>query len=271
MLRTIAGITRGDTRRRPVAPPSPSKPPTVRHPQAPAQPRPRAARRPRTASPAAPSQPSRSGWLARWFGRKRHRAAPPARHSRRSDDAPFTPETHPWLSPEACAFLNTPVEACDPALLRCILAAFALDLADNLPSDLGMDAKALFATLCRRLGALPDEANTEATPAAPPGVAPAAAEHATQDADPAGLQQAPGMQTAPDDANAAAETASAPVGGTAPVFQRPRLRSGAERQFGRRRPSPVRLAHQGCCHAAADAPRRLPPRRLYYAACAGPP
>ena len=62
--------------------------------------------------------------------------------------------------------LNTPVEDCDPEMLRLVLAALARHIADTMSADLGMDAEALFSTLCGRLGTLPGEARPDVPPAA---------------------------------------------------------------------------------------------------------
>ena len=80
----------------------------------------------------------------------------------------LTPEAYPGLSPEACAILNTPLEECDPDVLRLVLCALAHHLADVLPPELGMtDGKAVFSALWGRLGALSGDASTAAA-AAPP-------------------------------------------------------------------------------------------------------
>ena len=117
------------------------------------------ARRPgRAPPPVPPPRPARPGWLARWFGRNRRQPAllgrPPFPDS---DDAPFTPQAYPGLSPEACAILNTPVEDCDPEILRLLLAVLARHIADSMRPELGLDAETLFSTLCDRLGTVPGD------------------------------------------------------------------------------------------------------------------
>ena len=138
-----------------------------RNPAAPQNPapssRPRRTRRPHAAAP--PAQPIRPGWFARWFGRHRHQPLDQGCF-RGSDSGLFTPETHPGFSPDVCALLNTPIEECDPDLLCLVLAVFAGHLAGNLPPELGMtDAKAVFATLCGRFGAVLGEPGPPGSPA----------------------------------------------------------------------------------------------------------
>jgi hypothetical protein len=112
------------------------------------------ARRPHTAAPAAPAQPHRTGWLARF-----HRSSPqpaPCSHGQFAADnnAPFTLEEFPGLLPEACAFFNTPLEDLDPEILPCLLAAFAESVAALLPPELGMtDPQELFSDLWDHFGA----------------------------------------------------------------------------------------------------------------------
>jgi len=254
--------------------------------------RPRAPRRPRPAAPVPPPQAARPGWFARWFSpSRRHPASPdwpaPADFGR----TPFTPEAYPGLSAEDCAFLNTPVEECDPDLLRLILSVLVEHIVDCLPPELGMDAKALFSTLCGRLGTVPDAAAPDVSPAeqpaaapdvpenaapatAPdPAVAPAAAPATPPGAPPAPQIQPQGTEPAGDAAPAivitwgtTADTAGLPRN----VFSR-RARFDISRPFRHRRRWLV-PNRRSCAHRRLVADmQRLPPRRLCYAACAGPP
>ena len=164
----LTGISRAGSRRRRTEPPSTHAATAPRGRKAPSPPvGQHAPRRPHPVAPPPPS-PTPPGRIARWFGRKPRRPAPSARLPLPdSDDAPFTPETWPGLTPEACAILNTPVEKCDPELLRLVLSVFAQHLA-NTPA-LGLtDPSALFATLCQRLGApagdMPDTAPPDEAP-----------------------------------------------------------------------------------------------------------
>lgn len=234
ILRRVGGAVQGviangialTARLRRSAAPQPSR-------TAPAPPPPRSKRAPRPPHAATPPRPARTGWFARWFGRKPPRAASRARTPRsRRGDAPFTPDAYPGLPPDVRDFLNTPVKDCDPDLLRFVLSVLVRHIADSLPPELGMDAKALFASLCDRLGAPSGEAPPAAAPAEPP--------------------------PAPNQAQADNATA-APVPHTA-GRPRPALRPPC----GRRRAS----RHHRRIPAA---PPPLPPRRLWYAACAGPP
>lgn len=92
-----------------------------------------------------------------WLGRRSFPAG---------QDAPFTPQAYPGLSPEFCALLNTPGEDCDPELLRLLLAAVAHVIADALPPDSGIaDAGSLFSTLWGRFAGLdPAAPEREALP-----------------------------------------------------------------------------------------------------------
>ena len=257
------GIALAASRRRPAAPqPRPTTSPPA-DPAKPPRPRqPRAPRRPRTAEPAV--APTRPGWIARWFGRNRHHGASfSAPQSPDSGNGRFTPEAYPHLTPAVCDFLNTPVEECDPDILHLTLTLFARHLAESLPPELGLNAEALFSTLLDRLGS---EAGT-AQPDAPPPEAPAP-DDATH---PAPVPQAERTDPADDTTAAVVATGTTPdaafpagpaVRGNPPPFDR-------GRPF-RRRP----LAHR--CRSPdrrglPGAPHHPPPRRLYYAACAGPP
>src|SRR5487761_2421286 len=192
------GITLAGGLRRPAAPQPGRNPPAPRDlapPPSPSRPR-----RPRAAAPVPPPRPARFGWLARWFGRNRPRPASLARPPfPDSDDTPFTPEAYPGLSAEACAIFNTPVEKCDSDILRLVLAALALHIADAMPPELGMtDAKAVFSSLWGRLGAEPGEARPDAPPAEAPTPAPATPKDAEPDAPGAPKEAEPDAPDTPD-------------------------------------------------------------------------
>ena len=275
------GIALTGRLRRPAAPRPGRNPPAPRDPSAPPTPRRKPTpRRPRAAAPVPPPRPARAGWLARWFGANRCRPASPARPPLPDrDDTPFTPEAYPGLGPEVCAVLNTPVEECDPDLLRLVLAVFVRHIADSMPPELGMDAEALFSGLWGRLGAVPGAAGPDAPPAEQPPPTPLAPKDAEPDAPPAPPVtplQPPGTEAsdnaaaapivareaAPIVAREAAPDAASPI---APAYRRSRPLLGSSRPFRRCRRSDFRGGRPG-------ASQRLPPqRRLCYAACAGPP
>ena len=199
-------------------------------------------------------------------------ASPAAAALPNSDDAPFTPEACPGLSPDACALLNTPVEDCDPEILRVLLAVLARHIADTMSAELGMDAEALFSTLCGRLCAAADEA----APVAPPATEPAApppptSKHAVPNAAAARLPRAHGTEpadTATTRDNKPHHAASLGVPGFrgrwTPVHARGWFRHG--------RRSGVDRRQQSCRRVLRGTPRALPPQwRLCYTACAGPP
>ena len=125
-------------------------------------------RRPRTAPPVPPSRPARAGWLMRFL--HRNRPARPARHLfPDNSDAPFTPEAFPGLTQEACAFFNTPLEECDPRMIRIVLSALAESIAGAMPPGVGgPDAGAVFATLWGRMADTFDQARLDALPRAMP-------------------------------------------------------------------------------------------------------
>jgi hypothetical protein len=256
--------------RRPAAS-QPSRPGAERREPALARPaQARVRRQPKAAALVPPSRPARSGWLAGWFGRTRQaQAARSPSPSRRADPAPFTQATHPGLSAEACAFFNTPAEDCDPAILRLLLAALAEQIAERMGPAQGMDAETLFSTLCGRLGTDPVAAAPDAPPAdaAVPAQAPAAA--AADPAEPAPDQAAAADPPAGTEACAAVICESTPA--AAPLVpRRSPLDAGGGSFRPRRRPRHDRC--QSRLHRRfRDRPRAPPPRRLSYAACAGPP
>ena len=261
----IAGISRAGSPRRPAEPPPRLTSATVQDPgPATHARRPPAPRRPRATPPAPPARP---GWIARWFGLTPRK---PALSRRRTfpdrDDAPFTPETHPGLSPEACAFFNTPVEDCDPELLRLLLTVLAQQLADVLPPELGMtDAQAVFDTLWGRLAGPLGDTGPDAEPAGQPEDAPASPTDAAPVSPPATLPEAPAAAI-PDGMAIAAASAITPDIAGLPKPSRRRsqsFRRGCRRPFRRGRTRLPRGLRNG--------PPSLPPRRLCYAACAGPP
>ena len=255
---TFAGMARVGRPRHDAAPQSNPSPQTAQDQPAstppPSQPPPR---RPRRGN-AAPRRPAPTG------------RAPIAD----AEDAPFSPETYPGLSPEACAFFNTPAEDCDPEMLRALLVMVAHHIADNLPPEAGMTgAGAVFAELCDRL-ALPLD---EAEPAGQPDEAAATATAEAPDALPA-EPQAPGEPPAagPPDAAPTAGIATGPVTPDTTLPPRRSARHGRPPRHARA-PRSRHGRHAGCrCRhrpigRVARSPRQaLPPRRLCYAACAGP-
>ena len=107
------------------------------------------ARRPRTAAPARPPQPARPVWLARLLGRRPRPAPVSASLFPGNRDTPFTPETVPGLGPELCAVLNTPLEDCDPEIVRILLASLAQTIARSMPSEAGQAWRTLSSTLSK--------------------------------------------------------------------------------------------------------------------------
>lgn len=245
----FAGISRAGSRRRPIAPAPGLDMPAPRRSATPTPPR--RSRAPRRPLAGPPSSPSRAGWFARWFG-----LGP--RHTRSfldPGDGPFTPDSHPGLGPEACAILNMPVEECPPEILRILLTGLAQHIADNLPPELGLtDPEALFSTLWSRLAGAPDEAPPDAAPAEQPGEAPAEAMVIPPDA----LPETP----APN----ATENAATPAIAASPAASALTLPRADRRRRSLRRACRA-LPRRGL----ADQRVLPPPRRIYYAACAGPP
>ena len=215
-------------------------------------------------------QPARGGWFARWFGRKPPQPGAPAGpdkparqpRARRKKDPLFSPETHPGLTAEDCEFLNTPLGKCDPEKLRVLADALSQQIAAAMGPALGMDADALFATFCERLFLTPGDAAPDAPPAEPPCTSEDAAEPASH-----GLKPAIDAVTA-----AALEAASGSAAVSGPADRQSwRVRHG-------RPPLRFRLvefSRHGRTHFTqrlrAALHRLPPPRRLCYAACAGPP
>jgi hypothetical protein len=266
----------------------------------------RAPRRPRAVPPPAspPGAPPR-GLLTRLFRLQRRPVATRGRY-RDLANFTFTPETCPGLGAEACAFFNTPIAQCDPALLPPMLMAFSEFIAATMtPRDGLQDAQDVFSLLTGRLAAVLAEVPGD-TPAAAEMAEPAVSQHAAfpQHHDAAGepVIAAP-VITAPI---IAAPIIAAPVI-AAPVIAAPDIaaeaRAGATRpapQAGgfatsrdaqasgrrdsrtmfrepRRRPwrdHPNRgMARESCngnCFRGASTLPQ-PPRFSGYAACAGPP
>ena len=309
----ISGILRPGSRQRPAASPSatpapaaaglepPAPPSRLRIPHQPRVPRrPRAERRPRIArwsAPTQPIQPTRSGWMARWFGRKpRQPASGPSLSA--TSDFQFTTEAYPELTPEACAILNTPVGDCDPELLRLMVSVFAAQLA-AMP-ELGLsDAKALFATLWQRLGAPLGDTAPDAAPDAAPATTTDAPTRST--AGIAGRSTGRGQQCRTRSAAGrssgrrnerrarsaagAAERAARSNSGKFTGQRGTRCPRHFENQAGHHSPVEARFPPQPIARAPPAvplspsptgrvpraAPKTPPPRRLCYAACAGPP
>ena len=264
------GIAIAGRLRRPAAPEPRHTPPAPRDKTAsPAPRRPHVPPRPRAAAAVAP--PQQLGWLARWFGPRRRQ--PTARNRAPvpdSNDAPFTTQAYPGLSPEACALFNTPVEDCDPEILRVMLAVLARHIADSMGPALGQDAETLFATLCGRLGTVPGDAGPDA--AAAEAAVPMRATPAATAPDLAATAPAPADQADATAAGAAGMRETTPDAAplTGPVRRRS-LVHDAGRPLPHRRRSRLHRdrsrLHRGVRHQR----QRLPSRRLCYAACAGPP
>jgi len=299
IFRRLGGAVRGAisggvalAARRPEAVKPNRAPPQPRDPAAP--PAPRRSRLPRAAVPAPTAE--RRGWFARWFGSRRSRPAgladpamPPGRGRRRASKDPlFTPKTHPGLSPEACAFFNTPVGECDPEMLQQVLALLAEQIAGAIGPGLGMDAEALFSHICGRLGVTPGAAGADAPSAPPPEATEPAADAAAAEppaptpadtpagtalgAPPNSPQQAQGIEPADDAAVAAAEgsTTNAIFLAGADLRRHPSL-AGDSRPFAHRRRHLVARRRLRSNRGLPGGFRStLPPRRLFYAACAGP-
>lgn len=228
--------------------PSP-KPAITRGPEAPRPPR-----VPRRRSPAPSAPPTRPGWIARWFGRKPRQPTPSRRRrGRNSENAPFSPETHPGFPPEVCALLNTPVEECDPDLLRLILAALAKHIAESLPPELGMtDAQAVFARLWGRLGGVQPESAPDSAAAEQADAASAAPSETLPEAQAATVPGCAAISVI-----AASQTAPFTTISRTACFQRSRWRRSCHM-----------LLHCGLRHRRHVLPR---PRYLSYAVWAGPP
>ena len=263
----FTGIARAGRKRRRTEPPSSPTPAPDQALEAPIPPRrKRAPCRPRAVPPA---PPARSGWIARCFGLDRRRPAWPDRSPwPDGDDTPFTQEAYPQLSPEACAILNTPVEECDPEILRLMLSVLAVHIADSLAMS-EADARAMFATLRQRLGGpLGDRPDT--APDVQPDEAPDTAMDAVPDAPPVPPAALPETQAAtlPESATIAAVAASAIPPHTA-VLPPPGVHRTRPLRHPRRRL--VRRGRSALPRFSRHRQRALPSRRLCYAACAGPP
>ena len=77
----------------------------------------------------------------------------------------FTPEAFPALSPEMCAFLNTPLEACDPDIVLFLFSGL-VDYLTALPEGADTpDPMEVFATLWARLGEVRGDAAANGPPA----------------------------------------------------------------------------------------------------------
>ena len=165
-------------------------------------------RRPRTRAVVAPSQPvrpdlpapTRRRRFAR-FGRKRF-SGPDVMH--------FTPEAFPALTLEACAFLNTPLEDCDPDIVLFLFSGLA-EYLTALPEGVDMpDPMAVFATLWARLGNLGREALPDAPAAIERDAAPATTAEPLADAPTTAAEVLPDAATTP--AGALPDAPTTPAG-----------------------------------------------------------
>jgi len=281
LVRRFGGVVRAAVSRivRLRHPAAPHATPTVQPAETPKPPRrPRAPRKASTAPAAPPSgAPARHGRITGWFGRFRRTAAPP---SWLADDGIFTPEKYPELTPGDCALLNTPVEDCDPEVLRVLLSALALHIAASIGMDAD-DAEAVFGMLWQRLGAPISEAAPDDAPPGPPDAAPPASD-AAPDAPPASPHRPPMARAPAEPRNTAnpgtaepnlpppsgllPQTGLPPATGLAdsglPPEPRPRLARPLRRKSRRHR-TPSTPSPRGNQHN--------PPRRPRYAAGTGPP
>lgn len=255
--KAFAALSRPSSPQRQTAAPAARKPHTHLEQQPPRQSETQA--RP---TPAAPPQPARPGWLARCFSVRR-RPRPASRRRRQSRYVPFTPETCRGLTAEDCALLNTPLQDCDPEVLRQLLFGLAQHLVAAMPTEAGMpDAKAMFATLWDRLGA-PGDATPDETPPVAPEETPAGQQQSTQQTPSHPPSHRTGAKPPRTSAAAIAASETAPDSVVPP-------RSGRDR----RRPVRRFLRHpygHAVRRTVPDARRRLTVRRLCYASCAGPP
>jgi len=257
----------------------------------------------RAALPAALSLPP---LLAHLLARRHHRSARVSRPACLSHgDAPFTPEAFPQLSPEACAVLNTPVKDCDPRTLDLVVSTFAQYINQVMsPEAATTDPQAVLPHLWHRIStALADTradtplpATPEAVPATPDDAAadaPVASPHpqvpptgptkpSAKDASPVSSALLPGSPASDQPADATINPPEATpeiAAPSAPVVHGSRPLSNSGRSF--RYPTQSfacwcrRLVR--CCRALFPPgvrdglPCPLPPWKLYYAACTGPP
>jgi hypothetical protein len=234
--------------------------------------------------------------------RRQPRHAPisvPDRHA----DLAFTEEMFPDLTPGARAFLNTPLEDCDPAMLGLVLEALANAIAGEMTPQEGMrDARDVFLALSSRLGALtggmqgttpetpetvagdPDATGQQAAAPGLPDSAPAPEPAVPPPDDSAGGEAAaatagPGQPAAPPVAqppsgtapiDTATKTTQAPHdSGVGPRLSRRRSWCGGWRVAAGRFAVPERKTLFHGRNIVGCVPR--PARLLCYAACAGPP
>lgn len=187
------GVSLAVSLRRPAAPRSPSAPQATRDlaPQIPPS-APRAPCLPHAAAPVSPSLPAGPALLPRLLAGKRRRRALRGRLRLPSSDNPFTAENCPGLSPEMCAFLNTPMEDCDPEMLRMLFTAFEDYVVGLMPPEA---AETIHAVIWGRLRGVLDDPG----PNGPPDEAPEPVSILSMD-----VMPATAMETAP---NAPADTA----------------------------------------------------------------
>ena len=303
----VSGISLAGGLRRPaVSKTSPDHAPAQRA----GTPVPTQARAPRRQSAALPALLLLPRWLARLLTRRHFQFASVSRRAcLNQGDAPFTPEAYPQLSPKACAVLNTPLKDCDPETVDLVISAFAQYIRDLMSPEPGMtDLEATLPNLWQRLStalggtkadtsfpATPDAAPTTATDAAPqvpvPSPHPPAHSPLTEPTS-SSAKDAPGVSPVPlsgppasDHPADATITAPAPqatpdiAAPSAPVVHGSRPLSNTARSFhhytqsfARWRRRPLRSRRPLFPPGVRDGLQCLPPpRRLYYAACTGPP
>ncbi len=177
--------------------------------------------RPRRAPAAAPLPQSLSAMWLMGAHRRRRRRGLAGR-----GDATYLPEVYAGLSPEARAFLTTPMEECDPATLDLLFSTFAQHIADAMASGSGFaDPKALFAKVCGCFDAAIDHAEPNAAPAVSPQAVTDAAPATATDAAPEALADA--APATPTDVTPAAPTDSVPDALRMPVAPVPEALSAA--------------------------------------------
>ncbi|HET8997270.1 MAG TPA: hypothetical protein VFN42_11435 [Acetobacteraceae bacterium] len=204
-----------------------------------------------------PVSAARPGWFARCFGPARSRSAPTRPPRRAESGKLFTRKAYANLPPDVRAILNTPLEDCDPALVRLLFAALAQEIAACLPPEAEMTAaQKMYAGLWGDLIAKLAECGLDDAPAEPPPEDDAATALSSAASEPSPESSAPA--------------------GAASVFHRGPVSFVAGRAFRQCR----RALLQHCAWAFRSLgppagrflPRQQPPpRRLCYAACAGPP
>jgi len=268
-------------------------------PQAPAPRRVSVPHPPRAALPA-PLLPPRV--LARLLARRHHRPAPPSRPACLNQrEIHFTPQACPQLSPKACAVLNTPVKDCDPETQHLVISAFAQYVREVMsPKAATTDLQTTLPNLWHRLSTALDDTQADTSPVTPkaepatpadtapdpPAQVPPTAPTRLWTNEPPPVLPVPLSGPPASDQPADARTNPTAPGTTpdiaaqcAPVVYGSRPLSNSGRLFRYRTQSFARWRRRlvRCCRALFPPgvrdglPCPLPPWKLYYAACTGPP